>query len=281
MPVKHTTPWMAVARRVSGRVSVPTSSIAAWTPSGTDRSGLGGDVAVVEEDVVDADRLQRRHGVGLAGGGEDGEAAVLGQDGGGHPDRGGAAADQQGLAGLGVEADGQRAVGGLDHLGNRAQRRPVELGAKRDHLGGGHTGELGIAAVKGPAHATHHRGDLLALLELASGCSGDDAGGLDAEHAREGDALGEAQPRVQLGAIDPKGLDPDEHPAWARLGDRQLADHKCLGRARGVQHHGTHGRGHVLLLGHRAQLVVSSDLTPLEATRRKIHCPRPPRAEDQ
>jgi hypothetical protein len=66
-----------------------------------------------------------------------------------------------------------------------------------------------IAAVDGPAHATHHRGDLLAFLELASGCSGDDAGRLDAEHARKGDALREAQPRVQLGAIDPKRLDPE------------------------------------------------------------------------
>jgi hypothetical protein len=48
---------------------------------------------------------------------------------------------------------------------------------------------------------------------------------------RGSDALGEAQPGVQLGAVDPKRLDPDEHPAWARLGDRQLADPKCLGRA--------------------------------------------------
>src|SRR5439155_3016785 len=37
---------------------------------GNDRSRLGRDVAVVEEDVVDADRLQRRHAVGLARGGK-------------------------------------------------------------------------------------------------------------------------------------------------------------------------------------------------------------------
>jgi len=34
---------------------------------------------------------------------------------------------------------------------------------------------------------------LLAFLELACGCSGDDAGRLDAEHPREGDAVGEAE----------------------------------------------------------------------------------------
>src|SRR5207244_1454615 len=94
-------------------------------------------------------------------------------------------------------------------------------------------------------HATHHRGDLLAFLELASGCSGNDAGRLDAEHARKGDALREAKARVQLGAIDPERLDPDEHPARARLRDQQLADLKRLGRAWGVQHDGAHGRGHV------------------------------------
>jgi hypothetical protein len=137
-------------------------------------------------------------------------------------------------------------VGGLEHLGNRAQRRPVELGAKRDHLGGGHTGELGVTAIEGPAHATHQRGDLLTFLELASGCSDYDAGRLDPEHARKGDAPREAQARVQFGAIDPKRRNPDEHPAWARLRDRQLTDPKCLGRARGIQHDGAHGRGHVL-----------------------------------
>src|SRR5438874_4058619 len=74
------------------------------------------------------------------------------------------------------------------------------------------------------------------------GC-GDDAGRLDAEHARKGDVRCEA--RVQLGAIDPERLDPDQHPAWARLRDWKLADPKCLGRPGGVQHDGAHGRRHV------------------------------------
>jgi hypothetical protein len=70
----------------------------------------------------------------------------------------------------------------------------------------------------------------LALLELASGCTGDDTGRLDAE--READALCESEARVQLGTIDPERLDLDQHPTRARLGDRKLADPKCLGRAR-------------------------------------------------
>src|SRR5439155_23485064 len=98
---------------------------------------------------------------------------------------------------------------------------------------------------EGPPHAAHHRRDLLAFLELASGCGGDDAGRLDAEHPREADALREAQARVQLGAVDPKRLDPDEHPTRPRLRYRNLAEPKGLGWARGVQHDGAHGRGHV------------------------------------
>ena len=65
------------------------------------------------------------------------------------------------------------------------------------------------------------------------------------EHAREGHAFGEAQPGVQLGAVEPERLHPDEHPAWARVGDRQLADPERLRRARGLQHDGAHGRRHV------------------------------------
>ena len=87
-------------------------------------------------------------------------------------------------------------MGGLEHLRNRAERRPVKLGPERDHLGGGHARELGVAAVEGAAHAAHHRGDLPALLDLAAGRGGDDARRLDAEHARERDALRHAQAGV-------------------------------------------------------------------------------------
>src|SRR5215207_34017 len=67
---------------------------------------------------------------------------------------------------------------------------------------------------------------------------------------REDDAACEPQPRVQLGTIDPKRLDPDEHPTRPRLRDRKLADPKCRGRARGVQHDGAHGRSHPTTLTH-------------------------------
>jgi hypothetical protein len=54
--------------------------------------------------------------------------------------------------------------------------------------------------------STRHRGARLS--------SGDDSGRLDAEHARERDALCEAQARVQLRAIDPKM--PGRRHAWSR-----------------------------------------------------------------
>jgi hypothetical protein len=40
--------------------------------------------------------------------------------------------------------------------------------AKRDHLGGGDAGVLGVAAVEGAANAAHECSDLLADRELAA-----------------------------------------------------------------------------------------------------------------
>src|SRR5712691_5171844 len=51
--------------------------------AGHDRSRLSCNVTAVYEDVVDADRLQRRHVVGLARCGKNRETAVLGKDRGG------------------------------------------------------------------------------------------------------------------------------------------------------------------------------------------------------
>ena len=99
-----------------------------------------------------------------------------------------------------------------------------------------------------PAHPAHHGRDLLAGGELAAGRVGDDAGRLDAEHARERHALGQPEPRVQLGAVEAERLDLDQHPAGRRHRDGQLADPQGLGRAGRVQDDRAHGR---VILRHR------------------------------
>ena len=51
-----------------------------------DRAGLVGDVAVVDEDVVDTDVAEGVGPVGVAGGGQLGHAESFGEHCGGHPD---------------------------------------------------------------------------------------------------------------------------------------------------------------------------------------------------
>jgi hypothetical protein len=177
----------------------------------------------------------------VAGGGEHGEAAAFGEHSGGEPDRGGAAADQQGLSRPGVESDGEGAVGGLQHLGDRAEGGGVEVAVEGDDLGGGNAGVLGVAAVEGAAHPTHHGHHLLPRRELLARAGGDDSGGLDAEHPRKGHALGEAEAGVQLGAVEPERRDADQYPARFGGGNGQLADLQSFRRSGRVEDDGAHG----------------------------------------
>src|SRR2546421_8853071 len=121
------------------------------------------------------------------------------------------------------------------------QSRALEKG---DDLSGRYAGVLGVAAVEGAAHAAHHGHDLLADGELSAGARGDDTGGFDAQHPREGHTLGEAEAGMQLGTVESEGLDLDEHPAGHWDGARQYADGKGLRWSWGVQDDGSHGLGH-------------------------------------
>ncbi len=96
-----------------------------------DRSRLRSDVAVVEEDVVDADRLQRRHAVGLARGGRTVRPRSLARIAVAIPTDEVPPRISSVCPGLRVEADGQRAVGDLDHLGGG----PVFAGVGRPGVG--------------------------------------------------------------------------------------------------------------------------------------------------
>ena len=166
--------------------------------------------------MVDPDGAQRVEPVGAACGRQHRRAAGLGQDGGDHAHGRGAAADQQRLPGLQVQADVQGPVRGLQHLRHGAERGPRQLGPERDHVGGRHARVLGVAAVELAAHPAHHRHHLLAGGELAARRLDDHAGGLDPRHARERDPLGEAEARVQLRAVQAERLDLDQHPAGLR-----------------------------------------------------------------
>ena len=104
----------------------------------------------------------------------------------------------------------------------------------------GHAGVLGVAAVEGAAHPAHHRRDLLPDRELAARGRDDDAGGLDAQHARERHALRQPEPRVQLGAVEPERLDLDQHPARARLRPGKLAERQRFGWPGRIENDGTH-----------------------------------------
>ena len=106
----------------------------------------------------------------------------------------------------GVQARGQRPVGGLQHFGDGAERGPVQVAAERDDLGGRDAGVLRVPAVKDPAHAAHHRGDLLPGRELPAGASGDDPGRFDAGHPGERDALRQAEPGCSSERLSPNAL---------------------------------------------------------------------------
>jgi hypothetical protein len=207
-----------VARRVSGEGGCADQFECGVSSVPEDGVDLAGDVAVADEHVVCADAGERGARGGVAGGGQDGHAALPGQHRGGHADRGGAAADQDGLPGVSVESDGERPVGGLQHFRDRADGRPAQFAAERDDLAGRHAGVLGVAAAEHAAHSAHHRGDLPAGRELPAGAPGDHPGRFDAGHPGERDSLGQAEPGVQLRAVEPERLDLDEHPAWRRGG---------------------------------------------------------------
>lgn len=202
----------------------------------------GRDLAGVEQGVVDAAVRQEGEAAGPARGGQHRGAAPGGQRGGGQAHRGGAAADQDGLTWLQVQARGQGAVGGLHHLRQRAQHLPGQLGVDRDDLRQRHRRVLGVAAVVGAAHVPHHRDDLLTGGEPAAGGRRvDGSGGLDARHPGEGDALAHPQPQLQLRAVDAERLDADAHPAVPDGRERERGRPQVVHRARAGEADRPHG----------------------------------------
>jgi hypothetical protein len=169
----------------------------------------------------------------------------LGEDRGHEADRRRAAANQQRLAALHVEPDGQRSICRLQRLRHRTQCRPGQLTPEWDRLRDWYARELRVAAVEAATHATHHRDDLLSDLQLTTRAGGDETGCLDAGDPRQGDVgIGEPEPGLQLGAVQTEGLDFDQDPAGLGLGDRALAQDERLGRCGDrIQDDRAHGGG--------------------------------------
>ena len=195
--------------------------------------------------MIDADLREGSDPIRPTRGRDHDQPPVLGEDCRGHADRRGAAANQERLAGLGIESDAQRPMGGLKHLGHRADHRPVQFRGERNDLCRRHARVLRVAAIEGATHPSHESRNLLARLEIAAGRSHDDADGLDAEYPRERHALSKAETGMQLGAVEPERLHLDQHPAVPRRGNRQVANPQRLRRTRGIEddcaHRAPHG----------------------------------------
>ena len=75
------------------------------------------------------------------------------------------------LAGTQVQSLGQRAIGRLEHFGQRPDNVPGEARLKRDDLGDRVNGLFGIGAVERAANATNHGGYHLARFQIVAwGC---------------------------------------------------------------------------------------------------------------
>lgn len=121
---------------------------------------------------------------------------------------------------LEVQAAGQGAVGGLEHLRQRADHLPRQAGLERDDLTSRDRHVLGVRAVVGTAHAAHHGRDLPTRAQPAVRIGLiDDADALDA-----GDAwVGDLRVRLALaggdfGLVDAEGPRLDAHPAGIARG---------------------------------------------------------------
>ena len=201
------------------------------------------DLAGIEEWVVDPVLFQPSEPVGPPGGGQHRGAAPCGQRGGCQAHRRGAAPNQYGLTGLQVQANGQRAIRGLHHLGQRPQHLPGQVGVNGDDLGQRHRGVLGIAAVVAAPHVSHHRDDLLPGSQPAtSGGRVHGARGLDARHPRKADTHAQTQPKLQLRTVEAERLDADAHPTVSLGRDRERRQTQVVHRAGGREPDGAHSR---------------------------------------
>ena len=103
---------------------------------------------------------------------------------------------------------------------------------------------MGVAAVERAAHATHHRHDLLASMELAARTGCHDAGCFDPEHPGKDHPFGQTETGMELGPVQAKRLNLDQHPTDVRFRDRDVPKCQRLWWPGPVEYDGSHGVTH-------------------------------------
>ncbi len=122
----------------------------------------------------------------------------------------GSSAHKQTVTGFKLQRLEKRAVRRLQHLRNRANDGPVQVGFKGLCVRSLDTGVLCVPAIEIAPHTAHGCRHFLALLELAARTFGNNSGGLDAQNARELDTGRMALPGEHLGTVEPECFDADE-----------------------------------------------------------------------
>ena len=120
----------------------------------------------------------------------------------------------------------ERAVGSLRHLGDRANRSPVQVGREGNCDALGDQGVARVGAVVLAAKTAHHEGDLLAGLESTARSNFiDDANPFNSKDPRIREIrVGETPTRVGLRLVDAESFDAHTHPAVPHLRDGELRD---------------------------------------------------------
>lgn len=131
----------------------------------------------------------------------------------------------------------------LQHFRKGTEAVPGQVTAEGTDLAHRYTGVLGVTPIEGAAHATHHGGNRLALHKLATGRRGNGADRFNAENARKSDIWRMALSSEQLGTVDPEGLDPYQHLAWAWHWNEPVFDLQRLWPAGRMEHNRLHGPG--------------------------------------
>ncbi len=176
----------------------------------------------------------------VAGRGEHPGAVLDRQVDGGLAERGGRAADQQGLTGPQAEVSVQGAPGRRVHLGHCGQLGPGQLRADGQYVGRRHGHQFRVTAVACPAHAAEDRHHSGPGQEFARGVGFDQAGALDPRDG--GHRAPGAAAHVRLGVVEAEGLDPDEYFAVGGYRIGQFCGGEHLGAAVGGDDNGPHVR---------------------------------------
>src|SRR5215208_3939618 len=126
--------------------------------------------------------------------------------------------------------------------GTAPKRCPVQVAAERDDLSGRRTGVFGVATVEGTTHPAHHGGHLLTHVELPARTNRHCASCLYPQDTWKRDTRGQTKAGVELGPVQAKSPDLDQHLARTWRRDPHLTDLQRLRRTWRIEHNRLHDR---------------------------------------